>query len=176
MLQYKVKAPPKIERRIIGALRRWQRLWRAPGLATTASVRFSARLRATVGRCAVAKREIVLSAKLVNGSERRLLEVLCHEAAHLTAHLRHGRLAKPHGTEWAELVRKAGFEPRPRLGAHSRGDKRRDTTRRYVVMHTCPVCQMRRVAKRAVPQWRCAECVAAGLPGRLVITRAAERT
>jgi predicted SprT family Zn-dependent metalloprotease len=138
-------------------------------------VRFSARLHKTVGRCAVAKREIVLSASLADGSEQRLLEVLCHEAAHLAAHMRHGRLGKQHGAEWAELVRKAGFDPRRRLGAHPRGEKRRDKTRRYVVVHTCPVCQMRRLAKRAVPQWRCAECVAAGLPGRLVITRTAER-
>ena len=160
------------------ALRRWQRLWRAPGLASSASVRFSARLTATAGRCALAKREIVLSVALRDGPEERLLEVLCHEAAHLAAHLRHGRLPRLHGTEWAELVRKAGYEPTRHLAPSSRGTRQHEAKLRprYLVTHTCPVCHTRRVAKRAVPQWRCAECRAAGLPGRFVITRTMART
>jgi predicted SprT family Zn-dependent metalloprotease len=158
-----------------GALRRWQRLWSAPGLARRVSVRFSARLHATAGRCALAKQEIVLSAKLLDGPEAHLLEVFCHEAAHLAVHLRHGRLARLHGTEWSDLVRKAGFEPTRRLGVRWNNREHLQATRRYVVLHTCPVCQTRRLAKRAVPQWRCAECVAAGLPGRFVITRGADR-
>lgn len=174
MPRSRVTGSSPIERRLIGALRRWQRLWRVPSLASTASVRFSTRLHATVGRCALAKREIVLSTTLLDGSEERLFEIFCHEAAHLATHLRHGRLPRLHGIEWAELVRKAGFEPIRRLGAGSNGHKRRHRTLLRVV-HTCPVCQTRRIAKRAVPQWRCAECVAAGLAGRFVITRAAER-
>lgn len=137
------------------ALRRWQGLRRAPALASSATVRFSTRL-ATAGRCALAKREIVLSAGLLGGPEGRLLEVLCHEAAHLAAHLQHGRVSRLHGTEWPELVREAGHEPRRRLGASSHSDNRQGGARpRYLVIQTCPVCHTRRLAKRAVPQWRC---------------------
>lgn len=176
MPRRRVTRPSATERRIVATLRHWQRLWHAPGLASTASVRFSTRLHATAGRCALAKREIVLNAALLDGSPQRLLEVLCHEAAHLAAHLRYGRLPRLHGSLWAELVRKAGFEPTRRLDTRDALSGRREALRRQVVVHTCPVCQTRRVAKRAVPQWRCAECVAAGLPGRFAITRRADRT
>jgi len=37
--------------------------------------------------------------------------------------------------------------------------------------HWCPVCQSSRVGRRPVKAWRCAACVAAGLDGKLEITR-----
>ena len=37
-------------------------------------------------------------------------------------------------------------------------------------LHRCPVCDFSRVAARPVRSWRCADCVAAGLGGNLVIT------
>ncbi len=39
--------------------------------------------------------------------------------------------------------------------------------------HQCPVCRLRRLARRPVPQWRCAACREAGLEGELVVTRIA---
>ena len=33
--------------------------------------------------------------------------------------------------------------------------------------HFCPVCHFERIAKRRVANWRCPECRAIGLPGRL---------
>ena len=41
--------------------------------------------------------------------------------------------------------------------------------------HWCPVCQSSRQARRPVKAWRCAACVAAGLDGRLEITRRTRR-
>jgi ribosomal protein L37AE/L43A len=38
-------------------------------------------------------------------------------------------------------------------------------------LHWCPVCHSRRFARRPMARWRCAECVDAGLPGALQITR-----
>jgi hypothetical protein len=39
--------------------------------------------------------------------------------------------------------------------------------------HWCPVCQSSRTGRRPVKAWRCAACVAAGLDGKLEITRRA---
>jgi hypothetical protein len=41
--------------------------------------------------------------------------------------------------------------------------------------HWCPVCQSSRQARRPVKAWRCAACVAAGLDGKLEITRRTRR-
>jgi predicted SprT family Zn-dependent metalloprotease len=172
----KGKGPFKVDLLIASAFAYWQRLWRTPGLTRRASVTFSRRLRATAGRCTPATGRIVLSAALLDGPETRLVEVLCHEAAHLAAHLRHGRAASSHGKDWAALVVKAGFEPERRIRLPIAQSKRSAPRGRYSVLHTCPVCQTIRPAKRAVPQWRCAECVAAGLTGELIITRTERRS
>jgi predicted SprT family Zn-dependent metalloprotease len=105
-----------------------------------------------------------------------LREVLCHELAHLAVYRLHGGSARPHGPEWRQLMAAVGVASlaTARTCAVVRPTKpnaRKDYRSRFE--HRCPVCQMVRFARRPVRSWRCAGCVAAGLPGLLTVTRIA---
>jgi len=146
-------------------------LWGVENLDTQISVRFSARFRSSLGRCAPASGEIRLAACLKEADPDLLREALTHEAAHAAAYQIHGRTPRPHGPEWRELMRRAGYEPRARIPAEL-------LEKLYPIrpmnkakwQHQCPVCQMTRVAHTAARRWRCAMCVADGLGGQLVIS------
>lgn len=166
---------------VAAAIAQWEQLWGLPDFARTLTVTFSPRLRRALGRSTPSNGRITLHPALREGPTGRLLEVLCHEAAHVAAARRAqeagARRPVAHGIEWAELVRAAGYIPAVRAPLPpSTETVRRGTTRARPaptprVLHTCPVCHTERLARRAVPTWRCAECVAAGLDGRLVVTR-----
>lgn len=146
----------------------WAHLWELPGLVERLAIHFSPRLRSTWGRAYPARGLVTLAASLRAQEQTRILEVLCHEVAHIAVHLKHGRAAKPHGPEWAALVIAAGFSPSRRLPEI--GHARRPRTTSWYE-HRCPVCQARRVARRPVKTWRCAACTRGGLSGQLTITR-----
>lgn len=115
-----------------------------------------------------------LNAQLRDRAPDLIREVLCHELAHLAVYLRHGAAARPHGPEWRGLVEQAGYVPRrraPRVLGADRAPARRRMTARFE--HRCPVCQAVRIARTATLRWRCAECVADGLDGDLIVTRVA---
>lgn len=164
--------------------RYWGELWGVPGRRGPVTVEYSARFRTSLGLCGPAQGRIRLAASVVNGDGPReggtdLLEgVLCHELAHAAVHRLYRRQAKPHGPEWRRLVREAGFEPRLSIMTdEALGGPRRDglgnKPRRPRWEHRCPVCHTRRMAGRPVPEWRCAECLEAGLSGGMVITNVA---
>ena len=89
--------------------------------------------------------------------------MICHEAAHFVVWRRHGQAARPHGPEWAALVKLAGFEPK---AARVRCGLRKATpVTAYVFRHICPVCHFSRRAARRMTRWRCPECRALGLDG-----------
>lgn len=153
-------------------LAQWAASWDLAGLEQTLEITFSQRFRTSVGRCVPEARRIRLAAFLVTGPPAVLREALCHEAAHAAVYELHGRGSKPHGTEWRELMRAAGFVPRARLPGNSlpnlvpaRGQPAR------LWQHRCPVCHASRLARRRVRRWRCAACRAAGLEGELVIAQ-----
>jgi predicted SprT family Zn-dependent metalloprotease len=159
-------APPR--GLVARAVQRWCSTWGVATLAGSVSIRTNARLRSSIARLVVAERRIELGplffSALVNHRE-----VLCHELAHFAAHVKYGRRIRPHGPEWRELVRAAGFKPRvrhPQIPLSRRAAAQR-WTRRYE--HRCPVCQSVWYALRRMTTWRCAECAAAGLPGHLHI-------
>jgi predicted SprT family Zn-dependent metalloprotease len=149
-------------------LARLGEIWRFPQVGELPVV-FSSRLRTSLGRCRPASGRITLSARLLSDLRHVLEEALCHEAAHFVARARHGSGIKPHGVEWQDLVRQAGFRPRRVIGAVL-GDQRQELhveSKRYA--HRCPVCQSVRFAKRPVGSWRCFDCRENGLPGLLVV-------
>ena len=120
-----------------------------------------------------------LASALRDGPRAAVAEVLCHEVAHVAAYRIHRRRIRPHGSEWAELVRRAGFTPRTKFDPKDwpelrlpKAPRRRRRAAAVVYLHRCPVCQAARVARRPVRRWCCAACVDAGLTGELVITRA----
>jgi predicted SprT family Zn-dependent metalloprotease len=140
-------------------------LWGRPELAGSVIIQFSGRLRSSLGRTRVDVRRVRLNPLLASANEQLLNEVLCHELAHIAVYERFGTSVKPHGSEWASLVQRAGFEPRLR---HSvTGEKPPTAAQRFE--HLCPVCQTIRYAKRSMTRWRCGSCVDAGLEGKLLI-------
>ena len=145
--------------------------WGLPGFEKTVRIEWSRRFRRSLGRVYLERRVVLVSAELAVAPLTLLLEVLCHEVAHLAAWDLHGRRCQPHGPEWVALVRAAGFEPRRRIpwSAPSVPSKRVIGRRRRYV-HRCPVCHFQRTAWRPVGQWRCGACLAAGLPGQLEIS------
>lgn len=162
-----VQMPASVLRQIT----RWGQLWGLPDLGSDVHIVFSNRLRSTLARCRPLEGRIVVRADLARGAPAFLVEVLCHEAAHIATHKLHGHRAKPHGAEWKELVRLAGYSPSIRAAASGLTDRR--PTRAgasRIYEHRCPVCQVMRLCHRPVTAWRCAGCIEAGLSGVLVIT------
>ena len=159
---------------IHGLLRDWAHRWGLPDFGQSVQIEWGRRFRLALGRVHLNRRVVRLSEALAVAPPAVLLEVLCHEVAHLAASDLHGRHCRPHGPEWAALVRAAGFEPRRWIPwSLPRPPSARQTAarvRRYI--HRCPVCQLHWTAGRPVRQWRCAPCVAAGLSGHLDITPA----
>jgi SprT protein len=157
------------------AIQSWQSTWHTPGLADLTRVTFSPRLERSLGRCVPATGCVTLTARLRRGSRERLLETLCHEVAHVAAYMLYGSAVRPHGAEWAALVRVAGFDPgthaRPRRHAPRQARPTNPRGSTYTVVHMCPVCHSRRFARRVMSAWRCGTCVDAGLSGVLIATR-----
>lgn len=156
-------------------IKRWARVWASPSLADRVQVVVNHRLSVSLARSMTAANVIELSPGLLTRGRRLRLEVLCHEAAHLALSTRVGPETRPHGQEWAELMRAAGFEPRATFASRCRPDHATGTPRRRIANsiyeHRCPVCQFTRRARRPVSVWLCKRCVETGLPGKLLIRR-----
>jgi predicted SprT family Zn-dependent metalloprotease len=140
-------------------------LWDATALANSIDTQFSNRLHRALGRARVDTRRVRLNPILLNVNIELLDEVLCHELAHIVVYTRFGRKARPHGSEWADLMRQAGYKPRLRINLEE--EKLSILINTYV--HLCPVCQIIRYARRPMYRWRCVSCVKAGLDGKLHI-------
>jgi predicted SprT family Zn-dependent metalloprotease len=128
-------------------------------------VRVSSRLTSSLGRANLRRSSISIASTVDSG--RAFREVLRHELAHIAVARLGVRDEGPHGPTWARLVERAGSTPRRR--AKVQGFKRQQKPLRY--LHECPVCDFVRLGRRPVTSWRCADCVAAGLDGVLVITK-----
>ncbi len=152
---------------------RWAMLWSVPGLRSRVSVSFSRRMRRSLGRCVPTQRVVRLNPWALQGNPKLLDEVLCHELAHVATFELHGSKVRPHGPQWGALMRKAGFEPRvrARLNRDVQAELQAERATRPMYEHRCLVCQATRLARRPVPQWRCAACADAGLEGKLVIVK-----
>jgi SprT protein len=142
-------------------------LWNQPSVETL-PIEVNQRLSRAAGRWVPARRAIQLSPRTLAKDVRFRREVLCHEAAHAVVSKLRGPKAKPHGPEWRELVRAAGFEP---SATAIRCGIPRQAAPQAAFRHTCPVCHFSKRAKRRMPRWRCPECRAAGLEGTLRIER-----
>jgi predicted SprT family Zn-dependent metalloprotease len=166
-------SPVEIPADLMALIARWAKRWRTPGLPKRLAIEYSPRLRTSLARSLPSRHLIRLNPVLQQPQNVPLLsEVLCHEAAHVAVFELHGSQCRPHGPEWSRLVTMAGFTPTLHLvvSADPQGADT-PTSPAFRYEHRCPVCQMVRFARRPVSGWRCADCVAAGLDGHLVITR-----
>lgn len=166
---------PQVQR----ALSRWAHLWGVPQLKSRVVIRFSPRLKRSLAKTYPTSQRISLHRALEFAPRKVLIEVLCHEAAHVVVgqqlHAQHRNRPRPHGPEWRQLMRIAGYEPRlaakcPGTARHLRDIRPSPQPKsRQRVVHICPVCHLQRTAQRVVPQWRCAHCISVGLDGMLEI-------
>jgi predicted SprT family Zn-dependent metalloprotease len=174
---------PVDARRAERILRRLGALWESRALGGIDVVP-NARLSKTLGRLVGRPWRIELGPRALVSSTT-LREVVTHEAAHAVT--RHGAEHQPpHGSEWRALMARAGYAEAKgaRWRCHKeaagspprRHQPRPKEPRAALYDHWCPVCQSSRVGRRPVKAWRCAACVAAGLDGRLEITRRTPRS
>lgn len=155
--------------------RPWTVAWGVPGLESRAKVEWSHRMSRSLGRCYPDRHLVRIAAYLRTQPDVVFREVLCHELAHLAVAEIYGSKARPHGREWSNLMRRAGFEPRVRMPtpAGAPQPRRRKPRRRLsrLYLHRCPVCHRSRVSAGKMRRWRCGDCLAAGLDGLLAVFR-----
>jgi hypothetical protein len=155
---------PDIEKRIAELAN----LWSMPDLASSVSVHFSPRLKRSLGRADGTTGRIVLAAFLAD--DPALCDVaLCHELAHLAAFRLVGSSERPHGPTWQRLMGETGCSSALRLALAASTEEPSPTRKATRYKHCCPICHFSRIAGRRMTAWRCADCVAAGLDGRLEI-------
>ena len=154
------------------ALKLWSDLWSAQWLLKEITIKFSTRLTTSLGRCRPYSKKISISINLLAGDKSELLlEVLCHEAAHIVNFVHHGRTVKPHGKEWQALVTAAGYKPGPRIVVKPQETITQTRKSTVVYEHRCPVCQNARYSRRPIKRWKCGLCLAAALSGDLIIIK-----
>lgn len=147
--------------------REFLRTWGVESLINDIQVIFSGRMQTSLGVADIRRKRIRINKKLLQCELPLFREVLCHELAHVVIFEYHGRTAKPHGKEWKQLMRIAGFEPRARMPTTGLPD----ALKPVYYDHTCTVCQASRKAARKMTRWRCGACLASGLSGELLIER-----
>ena len=148
------------------ALKKWAGLWRTPDLPERVRISFSSRLRKSLGRVRRQSGVITLNAGLMAAPRRIVLEVLCHEAAHIAAFLLHGLRAKPHGPEWRELVATAGYQPTTELKCRwvPQTTAKAPAPRHH---YRCPSCQADYFVRGRDSRLHCSACLRTGVTVRL---------
>jgi predicted SprT family Zn-dependent metalloprotease len=145
--------------------------WKCPRVSEL-DITFNSSLTSTLARWIPPSNVIEICAGAKSRGVRALREIISHEAAHVVVWDRSGRGARPHGPEWAALMRAAGFEARATL---IRCGYRRSVASNVRVRHFCAICQFSKLARRRMPRWRCPECRAIGLEGKLEVERVSNR-
>lgn len=146
------------------ALSKWARTWQTPDLPQFVRVSFSPRLKRSLGRVRPKYGTISLHGKLSGAPRRVLLEILCHEAAHVAAYLLHGPRVTPHGPEWRALVRAVGYQPRTSLKCALLRDAPPSRSAAHKHCYRCPVCQTDHFVKRRSSKIVCGACFRHGVP------------
>lgn len=146
--------------------------WSVPKLTDGVRVVPSSRMTRALARAYPRLKTIRISTRVLElENDAFLREIVVHEAAHLACYLKHGARIRPHGREWQELVRQAGYEPRVCFDSGSVEGMPAPRQRPRVYQHRCPVCHWTHLARTTNRRWRCAICVRAGREGRLVVRK-----
>jgi len=154
------------EKELRASILKFCSLWDVEELQGDIHVEFSTRLTRSLGRTQPLKKIIRLNRKLRTTLNDHLEEVICHELAHIAAVHQHGDSIRPHGEQWQNLVRMAGYEPSIRIQVNGQTCSGKSTGR---YKHQCPVCHSQHIGRTRMTRWRCTECVANGLSGELEI-------
>lgn len=146
--------------------------WSIPTLMDGVRVVPSSRMTRTLARAYPRLKTIRISTRVLElENDEFLREIVAHEAAHLACYIKHGARIRPHGREWRELMRQAGYQPRVRFDSGSVEGLPAPQQRPRVYEHACPVCGWTQMARTTNRRWRCATCVRAGRDGGLEVRR-----
>lgn len=158
-----MKFAPTLPRTHTQALKRWAKCWGTPDIVRQVRISYSPRMRRSLGRVRPKSGIITLHAGLATAPQSILLEVLCHEAAHVAAYIIHGSRAKPHGPEWRELVRVAGYNPTTRLDCPGLPVKRLPPRVHFPRKSCrCPACGTVYYVRRISSRDHCGVCLNRG--------------
>ncbi len=151
----------------------WGKLWGIDDLPSRVSIEFSTRMRSSLGRCKPSTGNIRIHSALSKPVySSTLITVLCHEAAHVAAYLKHGNSIKPHGPEWKSLAHKAGISTRASLSFDISKEELGITKRnKYIYKHQCTICQGGFTALRTDRRWRCKHCSELGIDASFNVIR-----
>ena len=144
-------------------LSKWAKVWRTPDLPRRVSISFSKRMRNSLGRARPKSGMITVNAKCASASRAFLLEVICHEAAHVAAYMLYGLRTKPHGPEWAQLLRAAGYQPSTSLKACEWKELAPSRVLAHRHHYFCPICQADLYVTRKNSRLHCNTCFSAGV-------------
>ena len=145
------------------AIAKWAGLWKTPRLPQLVTISYSSRLRRSLGRTRPVSATVTLNSQLAAAPRAVVLEVLCHELAHIAAHQLYGCGISPHGPEWRTLVQSAGYTPSVALTCSWVTPSPRNapsTTSRE--RYQCPVCRTEYFSKRRGSRLVCTLCLGAG--------------
>jgi SprT protein len=146
----------------------WGSVWGIPDLPKIVTINFSNRLKKSLGRVRPVSGVVTLNAKLSSLHSSVILEVLCHEIAHVVAYILHGSHAKPHGPEWRALVLAAGYKPSTTMKARWLPDPGKVDAHLGMKKHyRCSVCQADYFVRRRSSHLYCESCLQNGVTVRL---------
>jgi predicted SprT family Zn-dependent metalloprotease len=140
-------------------------------LVKNLTIEWSSRLKRNLAVTYPKRNLIRINKDLILTENRHLLtEVIVHELAHIAAYLETGSTKDAHGEIWKRHVKEAGYQPGLSLALNSNPESlSHKATSSYI--HTCPICQSQRTAKRPMSVWRCTSCINNNLSGELVISK-----
>lgn len=146
---------------------RWAACWGTPQLPDRVVVTFSTRLAKSLGRVNPKTGSIRLNERLKSSPRDFLIEVLCHEAAHVAVYILYGSRAKPHGIEWQGLIRIAGYRPTTSLIHSSLKPiiQSKTTHRRH--QYRCLVCHQDFFVSHKNSRLHCPTCHEPGVSAHL---------
>ncbi len=144
-------------------LLKWAKLWRIPELPNRIKISFSCQLRRSLGRVLPRSGVVTLNANLATAPRAVLLEVLCHEVAHVAACQLHGPGVKPHGPEWQALVRAAGYHPSVAMKCRWVPQPPSVCYASRRLLYSCPVCHTDYFVGQRNSYLHCSSCFNAGV-------------
>ena len=129
--------------------------WDSPDLADRVRIGYNPRLRTTLGRAALDKRQVELNPRILRSHPAELVPTLVHELAHLVVHMRYGAV-RPHGFHFRTLMRAVNLSPDATHDLPIQHLKR--PRRRYLYLHRCGECGYSFVARSVRRGYYCAAC------------------
>lgn len=130
--------------------------WRMESLLPRVRIVYNPRLTTTLGRACLDDLRVELNPRLLADHPGQLIPTLAHELAHLVVHERHGKSARPHGTEFRLLLRQLRLPDEARHHLPVRHLRRQRT--RYLYLHRCSVCGASFLARSVRRNYYCVAC------------------